>query len=276
MADSYEDIEERVELAVQDILAAREEGEHLTITEKAQEYDVSRFRISRRLRGIGPRMGRKPKNNRLSEVQEQALLRYILSLDEIGHSIHYDQISKVANNMLRADNDSTSSIVLEKITEYLPPPPPPPPPLRPSTPPENEILLPTTPLSARALKKQAIQLENATPSRQKLIQEKFIKGALIQAKTAVQVQKDLEASTAAERERKERRSQSQRQLQKGGVLLASQARNMVTQRVEEGGTQLQRALWREEALRKELEDERRKLSNLQWSVENGFPLVEEQ
>ena len=50
---------------------------------------------------------------------------------------------------------------------------------------------------------------------------------------------------------------------------------MVKQRVEEGGTQLQRALWREEELQKELEDERRKLSNLQWSVENGFPPVEE-
>ena len=50
---------------------------------------------------------------------------------------------------------------------------------------------------------------------------------------------------------------------------------MVIQYVEEGGIQFQRALWREEDLRKELEDERRKLSNLQWSVENGFPFVEE-
>ena len=108
-----------------------------------------------------------------------------------------------------------------------------------------------------------------------MIQQKFIKGALIQAKTAVQFRKDLEASTTAEKERRERRTQSQRQLQKEGVLLALQARNMVIQHVEEGGTQLQRALWREEDLRKELEDERRKLSNLQWNVENGFPFVEE-
>ena len=42
-------------------------------------------------------------------------------------------------------------------------------------------------------------------------------------------------------------------------------------RDEEGGTQLQRAQWREEDLRKELEDERRKYRNLAWSVENGFP-----
>ena len=110
MADSYEDIEARVELAVQDILTAREEGEHLTIAEKAQEYDVSRFRISRRLRGIRPRTNKKPKNNRLSEVQEQVLLRYILSLNEIRHSIRYDQINKITNNMFRTDDNSTSVV----------------------------------------------------------------------------------------------------------------------------------------------------------------------
>ena len=61
---------------------------------------------------------------------------------------------------------------------------------------------------------------------------------MIQVNTAIQIKKDLAASTAAERERKERRSQSQRQLQKGGVLLASEVRNMITQRKEEGITQL--------------------------------------
>ena len=50
---------------------------------------------------------------------------------------------------------------------------------------------------------------------------------------------------------------------------------MITQRKEEGDTQLQRALWRIEALRKEIEDERRKYSNLMWSVENGFTDVDE-
>jgi hypothetical protein len=70
-------------------------------------------------------------------------------------------------------------------------------------------------------------------------------------------------------------TQTQRQLQKGGVLLASQARNMVTQHDEEGGTQLQRALNREQDLHKELEDERRKYANLACSVENGYPGVNE-
>ncbi|KAF7510549.1 hypothetical protein GJ744_006395 [Endocarpon pusillum] len=50
---------------------------------------------------------------------------------------------------------------------------------------------------------------------------------------------------------------------------------MVKQRIEEGGTQLQRALWRVEDLQKEVEDERRKYANLVWSVENGFEDVDE-
>ena len=44
--------------------------------------------------------------------------------------------------------------------------------------------------------------------------------------------------------------------------MALEARNMITQRKEEGGTQLQRALWRIKDLRKEIENERHKYSNL--------------
>ncbi|KAF7510479.1 hypothetical protein GJ744_006325 [Endocarpon pusillum] len=107
-----------------------------------------------------------------------------------------------------------------------------------------------------------------------MIVRKFVKGALIQVNTSIQIKKDLAASITAERERKERRCQTQRQLQQGRVLKASQAREMVKQREEEGGTQLQRALWRIEDLRKEVEDERRKYANLVWSVENGYEDVE--
>ena len=161
-------------------------------------------------------------------------------------------------------------IVLKKIKKYRPPPS-----VRPSTPPKTEFQSPTTSLTSQALKKQAICLENATPSRYKSIVQKFIKETLIQVNIAIQIQKDLTAFIATERERKEHRCQSQHHLQAEGVLLASEARNMVTQRTEEGGTQLQRALWRIEDLRKEVEDERRKYSNLVWSVENGYAGVEE-
>jgi hypothetical protein len=48
---------------------------------------------------------------------------------------------------------------------------------------------------------------------------------------------------------------------------------MVRQRDKEGSTQLQRALNREQDLRKELENKRRKYANLVWSVNNSYPGV---
>jgi hypothetical protein len=44
---------------------------------------------------------------------------------------------------------------------------------------------------------------------------------------------------------------------------------MVKQREEERGTQLERALRWDQTLRKELEDERRRSTNLKWTIENG-------
>jgi hypothetical protein len=60
------------------------------------------------------------------------------------------------------------TIVLKKIKEYLPPPPPPPSD-QPSTSSKAQIWPPITPLTAQSLKKQAKELENATPSRQKTL-----------------------------------------------------------------------------------------------------------
>ena len=152
------------------------------------------------------------------------------------------------------------AVVLRKACEYQAPPSLDPP--RPSTPSDSSNLLPTTPRTDRSFEKQANLLQNATPNRQKMLQEKFIKGALIQAKTGTQIRRQLAETTAAERERKERRCQSQRQLQKGGVLYPEEARQMVKQREEEGGTQLERALRREQQLRRELEEERQRRANL--------------
>ena len=70
------------------------------------------------------------------------------------------------------------NIVLNKIQDYQVPPPPPSR-NRPFTSSEAQIWPPTTSLTARSLKKQVIQLQNTTPSRQVTLQEKFIKGALI-------------------------------------------------------------------------------------------------
>jgi hypothetical protein len=44
---------------------------------------------------------------------------------------------------------------------------------------------------------------------------------------------------------------------------------MIVQRETEGGTQAERALRREQIVRKELQDERRRNANLVWTIENG-------
>ena len=44
---------------------------------------------------------------------------------------------------------------------------------------------------------------------------------------------------------------------------------MTKQREEEGGTQESRVQMREQMLRKELEDERRRTTNLEWTIING-------
>ncbi|KAF7506803.1 hypothetical protein GJ744_011415 [Endocarpon pusillum] len=74
MADSNKDIDERVASAVRDILAEREAGEFPVIAQKAREHRVSKYRIQRRLKGIGPRTSRIPTNYKLSEMQKEALL----------------------------------------------------------------------------------------------------------------------------------------------------------------------------------------------------------
>jgi hypothetical protein len=64
----------------------------------------------------------------------------------------------------------------------------------------------------------------------------------------------LAENTAAERERKARKTRPKNRLQSGGTIYAHKVRDMVKQRVEEGGTQLKRALAREARLEIALEE----------------------
>jgi hypothetical protein len=80
---------------------------------KAKEFKVNKYRVYRRLKGIGPRSSQKPVNSKLSEVQEETLIQYILCLDEIGQLICYNYISNVANDILKEDyqqDNSTSTV----------------------------------------------------------------------------------------------------------------------------------------------------------------------
>jgi hypothetical protein len=109
-------------------------------------------------------------------------------------------------------------------------------------------------MTDRALQRHADKLLVASPDSKGLLEDQFIKGALIQAKCAAQMRAQLAENTAAERERKARKARPKSRLQTGGTLYAREARDMVQQRAEDGGTQLQRALGREAKLKIALEE----------------------
>jgi hypothetical protein len=109
MPESSADIDDLVDKAVRELRAEYEDGERRGVAAKAREIGVPKDRLYRRLKGVGPRTARKPMNYKLSPVQEASLLRYILSLDEIGHAIRYDQIKRVANAILAEDYTHTGS-----------------------------------------------------------------------------------------------------------------------------------------------------------------------
>ena len=90
MSVSNEEIDDLIDRTVQEIRAVREEGERSTITIKVRELDIHKDRIHRRLKSIGSRIDRKTVNPKFSVVQETSLIRYILSLNEIGYSVRYD------------------------------------------------------------------------------------------------------------------------------------------------------------------------------------------
>jgi hypothetical protein len=87
MAKSSADFDELVDKAVRELRAEYEDGERRGVAAKARELGIPKDRLHRRLKGVGPRTTRKPVNCKLSAVQEASLLRYILSLDEIGHAV---------------------------------------------------------------------------------------------------------------------------------------------------------------------------------------------
>jgi hypothetical protein len=87
MPDLQADIDELVAKDVQELLSKDEAEERPNVTVKTRELGVLKDRLYRRLKGVGPRMTQKAACPKLSAIQKASLIRYILSLDEIGHSV---------------------------------------------------------------------------------------------------------------------------------------------------------------------------------------------
>ena len=72
---------------VREILVERENEERSNVAVKIRELDVHKDQIHRRLKDVRSHTIRKLVNYKLLTIQETSLLRYILSLNEIRHSI---------------------------------------------------------------------------------------------------------------------------------------------------------------------------------------------
>jgi hypothetical protein len=90
MPVSDEDLDELVGRATEEIRHAREAGKHPVVAVTARAYGVDRQRLSRRLKGKGGRLGRKPVNYKLFPIREAALIQYIRTLDRISVRIRLD------------------------------------------------------------------------------------------------------------------------------------------------------------------------------------------
>lgn len=161
------------------------------------------------------------------------------------------------------------SIVLHKIEEFQPPAAFQPQSGRFQTPSEDEFDDPETPMTTRGLEKLSLRLkaaEEGSLSRRKAIQDKFIKGALIQSKAGAALKTTLKENTAYGEARRLRHQRSQGWLQTGGTLSVADARDMKLQKETEGGRGRDRAARRENQLQRRLYDEQQKFKRLVESL----------
>ena len=122
---------------------------------------------------------------------------------------------------------------------------------QPTTPPPAPPLCLTTPVTLRSLKRHAEYLQNTDPVSPtfKVNLDRFIKGSLAQAQMGVHASQQLEDTEVAQQARANRQRRSRRQVQKGGVIYAHEARavvrkkeeDSVQQKLEKAGRELERA-----------------------------------
>jgi hypothetical protein len=68
MPNSNEELDELAQKAIEEILRDREASERVNVAAVAREYKVSRYRVDRRLKGIGSRSSRKSAYKKLIDV----------------------------------------------------------------------------------------------------------------------------------------------------------------------------------------------------------------
>jgi hypothetical protein len=92
--------EERVQLAVE----GYEQGHFKSIRQAAAVYNVVHSTVLRRRRGLPIRHDAQINNRKLSLAQEQALVQWILSMDERGMAPTIDYTRRMADLLLASQN----------------------------------------------------------------------------------------------------------------------------------------------------------------------------
>jgi hypothetical protein len=87
-------------------LQALQNNPKLSIRRAAKSYEVSEHRLRRRQNGIQSRSNWIPKSRKLSDLEEQIIVQFILDLDSRGFPLRLRFIEEIANSLL-ADRDAS-------------------------------------------------------------------------------------------------------------------------------------------------------------------------
>jgi len=100
-----ETYERRVKLAVE----ALRRKDVANVSAAAATYHCSRYRMSRRMRGIGPKSKRKAHGYKFTECQENSIAVFTRRLEDIGVNLKYCNLKELADSILRDAHQSETS-----------------------------------------------------------------------------------------------------------------------------------------------------------------------
>ena len=94
--------EGRIALAVE----ALKQGFFTSVRSAARSYDVPHMTLSRRVRDIPARRGKRPTNCKLTATEELTLVQWILSMDQRGLAPRPEYVRQMANLLIAKRSDS--------------------------------------------------------------------------------------------------------------------------------------------------------------------------
>ena len=85
-----------------------------SIREAARQFNVPHITLSMRIRGITNRSNTRANSHKLSELEEQSLLKWVISMDSRGAAPRHPQVRDMANILLAERGSTPIQTVGEK------------------------------------------------------------------------------------------------------------------------------------------------------------------